>query len=658
MAADPDPLNRYGDTAMARKEAERPTSLDQSSPSRRWVLISAAAIVLLASLVARGLVSNEAGAQQPSNQRAARGVSHRVKPADPNQAGPQHDVMAIVNGKDISRPALAQACVERHGETVLESLVNKRLIEHHCRKRGVTVTPAEIDAELDRMAKRFKLGREQWLELLENQRGVTQEEYKRDILWPTLALRKLAESDLTVSDKELSRAYEARFGPSVRVRLIVVTDAQKAREIQRQAADRPQEFPRLAMEYSEDVNSASIGGLIQPTRPHAGDPAIERVAFDLKPGEISDVLRVGQQHAILKCEGRVPPRNVPLAEVRAELEEGLKEEKLRGVANSLFARLQGSATVVNVYNNPDLRQTMPGVVATVNGDRVSMKELGKECLARHGDEVLQIEIAHLLLQQALKRANLAVSKADLEAEMRHAAELAGVTGPSGEVDLKAWIKAATEEQGLSYELYVRDSVWPSAALKKLTGGRVQVTPQDLAKGFEANYGERVRCRAIVLGDLRRAQEVWDKARQNPSPEFFGKLAEEYSIEPSSRSLAGEVPPIRRNGGQPQLEQVAFELADGELSGVIQVGDKFILLRCEGRTEPIGVSRDEVREILTRDIFEKKLRIAMSEEFERIRQGARIDNYLAGTSQAPAAKKAQQQAGRRVDAAVRPAGAVR
>ena len=67
-------------------------------------------------------------------------------------------------------------------------------------------------------------------------------------------------------------------------------------------------------------------------------------------------------------------------------------------------------------------------------------------------------------------------------------------------------------------------------------------------------------------------------------DYFGDLAEEYSIEPSSKSLRGEVPPIRRYGGQPQLEDVAFELKPGELSGIIQLGDKFVILKCEGRTQ--------------------------------------------------------------------------
>ncbi|MCA9259418.1 MAG: peptidylprolyl isomerase, partial [Planctomycetales bacterium] len=292
------------------------------------------------------------------------------------------------------------------------------------------------------------------------------------------------------------------------------------------------------------------------------------------------------------------------------------------------------------------------VVATVNGDRITMKELGNECLLRHGEETLELEISRMLLEQALKQAKVSVGQADMESEMRHAAELAGVVDAQGNADLAKWVKMATVDQGVSEQDYLRDAVWPSAALKKLAAVDVQVTEDDVRKGYEANYGQRVRCRAIVLDNLRRAQEVWDKARKNnDNVEYFGDLAAEYSIEPTSKSLRGEVPPLQRHGGQKQLEDVAFGLEAGQLSGIVQVADKFVILRCEGRTERIDVDETRVRDLLHRDIYEKKLRLAMTEKYDQIRSSSRIDNYLAGTSTGGTEKTASQPV--KVDERVRP-----
>jgi parvulin-like peptidyl-prolyl isomerase len=578
----------------------------------------------------------------------------------PRPGRPQHDVMAIVNGKDISRKDLTDACVRRYGEDVLESLVNKKLITNHCAKRGITVTNDELTAEIDRMAKRFQLGREQWLAMLEKERGVTAQEYARDIVWPTLALRKLADSQLQVTQQEIERAYQQEYGEMVRVRIIAVADAEKAKQLHSQVSAQPVEFARLAIENSEDVGSASVGGMIQPIRHHMGDASLEAAAFALQPGQISDIIPAAGQFVIMKCDERIAPRNVPIDQVQNQIVERIKDEKLREAAHTLFGQLQQTATIQNVYNDAQLRQTMPGVVALVNGDRITMQELGAECLLRHGEEVLETEISRLLLTQAIEAASATVTQADIDAEMRHAAELAGVVDGNGDADIKAWIKAVTEEEGITEDQYYADSLWPSAALKKITAADVKVTEEDIRKAYEANFGERVRCRAIVLGTMRRAQEVWDKARKNPAPEYFGDLAEEYSIEPTSKALRGEVPPLGRHGGQPQLEEVAFQLQEGQLSGIIQVADKFVILRCEGRTNPesIGVDEDDVRDELYRDIYEKKLRIAMSQKFEEINERARVDNYLAGTSHAPNDPKAGELGAVRQDTAVQPTAGVR
>jgi parvulin-like peptidyl-prolyl isomerase len=465
----------------------------------------------------------------------------------------------------------------------------------------------------------------------------------------------VAADELIVTPDQLQKAYEAKFGPAVQCRLIVVSDRQLAEQLHRQLTARPDDFARLAMQHSVDVNSASIGGLIQPIRHHVGDPAIEREVFAMKPDQISSIISVGEQFAILKCEGHQPARDMPLENVREELTEQIKEERLRAVASKRFAEFQKSATVQNVWNDPQLRGQMPGVVATINGEPIAYQELAEECLLRYGEEVLDVEISHLLLQQALTKANVTITQQDLNAEISHAAKLAGVVDAQGRPDFNKWFQMATTEQGVSKEQYLRDSVFPSAALKKLTGASVQITNEDMQKSFEANHGERVRCRAIVLGNMRRAQEVWAKARQNTSPEYFGDLAEEYSIEPTSKSLRGEVPPIRRHGGQPQLEDVAFELQPGELSGIIQLGERFVILKCEGRTDPVEVKFEDVRDVLYQDIYEKKLRLAMAKKFDEIRSQARIDNFLAGTSQAPERVKPDgEQPSPRLDAAVRPA----
>jgi hypothetical protein len=83
-----------------------------------------------------------------------------------------------------------------------------------------------------------------------------------------------------------------------------------------------------------------------------------------------------------------------------------------------------------------------------------------------------------------------------------------------------------------------------------------------------------------------------------------------------------------------VEEHAFKLKVGELSPIIGAGDKFIVLRCIGRTKQVVEQMTpQVRDELVKDLHEKKLRLAMTQEFDRLKEVAQIDNFLAGTSQA-------------------------
>jgi len=471
-----------------------------------------------------------------------------------------------------------------------------------------------------------------------------------------LALKKLAGEQVVPTREEIQQAYESEYGTSVRARILVVDNETKARQLHAQLMAQPHEFVRLTRQHSIDINSASNGGLIQPIRRHVGDPNIEQAAFSMQPGEISRILKVGDQYVILKCEGRLPARDVPVEKVKPMLAEHIRQGKLREESVRVFQNLQKHAQVENTYNNPQRQPSTPGVVATINGEPVAMRELAEECLAVYGEPVLENEINKLLLHQEMERRKLQTTQAELDAEVAHAAQLAGVVDAQGKPDIARWMQLVTQEEGATRETYYSDVVWPSVALKKLTHGKVEVTEEDLRKGFEANYGPRVRCRVIVMKNQRRAEEVWDKARKNPTAEYFGKLAEEYSLDAGSRQRGGEVPPLKRYGGHELLENQAFALQPGEISGVIQVGQQNVILFCEGYTKPVKVEFAEVRDLIYRDLFEKKLRIAMNNEFVDVQERAQIDNFLAGTSQSPKGPDPTGTAAGRTDTAVRPASA--
>ena len=308
-------------------------------------------------------------------------------------------------------------------------------------------------------------------------------------------------------------------------------------------------------------------------------------------------------------------------------------------ADELFAKLQESSKVVPDIGHPDLEKQYPGVAGFINGQPVSKDHLASQCIARHGRPILRGEIDRLLLTTALKAANKTIIQPDIDAEIGRAADLAGYITPDGSPDSAAWLNNIMQEEGVTLELYIEDAVWPSVALKKLVEDSVTVTEEDLQKGFESNFGPRADVLAIVLSNQRTAQEVFAKARENTSEQSFGELAAQYSVEPVSRSNFGKIPPLRKHGGRPALENVAFELKPGEVSGVVAWGEQFAILYKQGETTPVVKEFAAVRDEVHKEILEKLLRQAMFEKLDAIKAAAQIDNFLEGTAQAGEVKTA-------------------
>lgn len=566
----------------------------------------------------------------------------------PNQAAPKTiDVVAVINGQKLTRNKLGKECLTRFGEQVLENMVYKQLILNACQENKIVITEGDIENELARMAQRFRITKEQYVQTMTKRLNTDVGKYYRDVVWPALALRRLAAPRIKVDPADIKKRMDAKFGPRVQVQMIVLDDQTKAQQILAAAKDPKNDFGKLAKDHSVDPATASIRGRMRPISLNAFEPEVENAVFKLQPGEVSDVVAIKNQFLIFKCErlyAAAQLTNEQAAMQEKLVERELFDEKLTSESGSIMEDLQKRYEVVNVYNDAKLRTQMPGVAATIGNQQIKVRNLSEECIARHGKQVLDGEINRELLTSALNAKQLQVAQADIDAEVDRAADAYGYLTTEGKIDRERWLEFVTQQDGVTVDLYVRDAVWPTAALKKLVEGSVEVTQEDMQKAFEANFGRRVEVLAIVCNSDRQAQQVWKMASQNQSNEFFGELASKYSVEPGSRENFGQVPPIAMHGGRPQLEKIAFGLKTGELSGLVNVGQQWIILKCLGQTEPVVVDPEEVKSDLYKDILEKKTRISMNKTFDKIHSEAQIDNFLAGTTQAGRAGRTASKAG--------------
>jgi len=548
--------------------------------------------------------------------------------ATPSESGPA--IVALVNGQKIVLQELANLCVLRHGEEVLENMVNRYLILQACQERKIEIKQKDVDDEIARIASKFNLSVQMYLKLLESERDIRPEYYASDIVWPMLALRELSKDMLKVSPQDIDRAFQSEFGPKVQVRMIATKDSAKLQQVHQQAAANPELFKTLAREHSEDPASASVEGLLPPIRMNTGEDELERIAFALQPGQVSEIFKVGDLNVTLQCVRHMPPANPPaaqLAEIQGRIKSELEEQKLRESAETIYTELRNRSQIVTVLGQSQLQQQYPGIAAVINGQSVTMEILEKECVKRFGNKILEGEINRKLVEDALTKSGQGVTQAEVDQEIRNTALFYGYINADGTPDVQRWVADVSSDKGKTIEMYVRDAVWPTVALKKLCADQVQITEEDVRMAFEANFGQRAEILAIVMSNQRTAQEVWEMARGRNTEQFFGELANQYSVEPSSRANFGKVPPLRKHGGQASLEKAAFGLKPGEMSGIIEVGGQYVILRSQGFTDPVVQDINAVKEDLVKEIRERKLAKQMDTMMAKLSADAQITNIL-------------------------------
>lgn len=267
-------------------------------------------------------------------------------------------------------------------------------------------------------------------------------------------------------------------------------------------------------------------------------------------------------------------------------------------------------------------------VGRVNGHPITYDELAQECIERHGAEVLQNVINRTLIQQSCAEAGITISDAEVEREIVRISKKFGLP-------VDQWQKMLESERGLSPIQYRRDVIWPMLALRKLAGQEVKVTREMLQEAYEDNYGPRVKARMLVLDNMRRAQDIWEKLRK--TPDEFENFARDYSVEPNSRALGGTVPPIRRHSGaHEEIRKAAFRMkTPEEISGIIQVGvNQYVILKYEGMTEPVEHDPKDVEVTLHEELREREVQTMVAETFKKLNEQARIDNYITGESKSP------------------------
>lgn len=245
---------------------------------------------------------------------------------------------------------------------ILDALILRRLQVQEAEKENIVVDQAQVTEAIERIKKQNGIISDgQFAEALKQQ-DLTREEFKTKV-WEQLVVDALlvrnVRSGVIVSDEEITQYYHAhadefRQPAAVRIRHILVRLPENPSSEQRaQARARGEmvlgklkggaDFAAIAAQHS-DGTAAKDGGDLGTMRKGELHPALESVAFSLKPGSVSEIIETDAGFNIIKVEERTGG-DVLSAEVREKIRQILFNEKLVKRMSEYFDELKKKAYI-------------------------------------------------------------------------------------------------------------------------------------------------------------------------------------------------------------------------------------------------------------------------------------------------------------------------
>lgn len=327
-----------------------------ASIKMKWILVMLAAGVL--PLAAR-IVPAQDLAEKQGSTAASKNVKESSKDFDPTvlQASPKVKTEASstcrVNGRQIGYEEIARECIARYGTDVLATMIDRLVIETACAEAGIVVEETEVEQEIARVSSSFGHSVEDWYRVLKAERNLTPQQYRRDVVWPALALRKLSAQEVVVTEEMLQEAYADNYGAHVRVRMILLDDLSTAQKVWGELRDNLDRFEDLVATHSVDPYSRQFGGKIPPVHRYSGThEAIRLAAFTLsEANRLSGIIAVDSgKFAILRFEGMTQPVDQDLEEVKAQLSRAIAAREIQRIAAKKFASLKAAAQIENNFD--------------------------------------------------------------------------------------------------------------------------------------------------------------------------------------------------------------------------------------------------------------------------------------------------------------------
>ena len=273
--------------------------------------------------------------------------------------GNKRVVAYIYGSTPITREEFGEHLISLYGKEHIRLYVNRRIIEGAATKKGLTVTPQEVEAVIADDCGKMGVTQKQFVEtVLKQKYGKTIDEWRSDVIRPRLLMGAMCREQIRLDDAELKKVYDNLYGEKVQCKIILWPPDQKQAAFKRYASIRASEteFDDAARsQLSSDLSARC--GLVDPIGRNAGPGTakIEEIAFSLKEGQLSELLDTPGGIMVIKCVKKIPARtDVTFEAVKTQLAKECTERQMELEIPKAFNKLYDEASPLFILAPGDL----------------------------------------------------------------------------------------------------------------------------------------------------------------------------------------------------------------------------------------------------------------------------------------------------------------
>lgn len=234
---------------------------------------------------------------------------------------------------------------------VLDQMIEQRIINQEARRYNAVASEAQINAQLADIRRNFPTETE-FRQALEQRRWTLPDLKNR--LRGTVTMQNLTErvTNITVTDGEIQKYFnehrsEYDQAEQVRVSHILLESEAEARLVLARLR-RGEKFEELAQQYSKDPGSKPQGGDLGFVSRGQLVGEFEKVAFSLKPGQTSGIVKTQFGFHIIRVTDSRSPQPARIGVVRDQIRGQLVTRKREAAFQEWLKQAKAKAKITKV----------------------------------------------------------------------------------------------------------------------------------------------------------------------------------------------------------------------------------------------------------------------------------------------------------------------